>query len=78
MGIAIIVKDEKGNCLNCKGMAILVSYAEMVEALAIGEGLELAKKKKWSSIITETDSEVVFRAEVKGCSMEIKAFLSMR
>lgn len=63
--MGIIARNSEGKILACKVKTVAGQMPEVAEAMAIREGLEMAKCRRWQNIVVEKDSEVVFNC-IKG------------
>ncbi|OMO96367.1 hypothetical protein COLO4_15333 [Corchorus olitorius] len=73
--VGIVARDHHGTVLSGLGKRVRASSSEMVEVMAVREGLKLAKENEWNNVVLETDSKETFNGCTKEgceCAWEVK------
>ena len=63
MGLGMVLRDDGGSFIVAKSLLVLgCSEPRIAKASGVREALNWIKRNGWSSVIIETDSQVVFNA----------------
>ena len=76
--IGIVAKNEESRMISGMGKMVDLEGADMVEALAVREGVKLAIKENYQKVVIESDSKQVIdeiTGKKDGCSWRIKPII---